>query len=511
MPLTALLSRAPLKRRRSFSVAPGCTLASDHAVPLGLVGFITLALGGCAAVVQAPAAPLSAEVPASWAQSAPGVRTQAAASLSPGWWQTLADAKLDALMTQALARNTDLAAARAALAQAEALADAREAALGPNLSLSGSAQRSKNGSASAANSYGVSLNGGFNPDLFGGNAAAARAAAADAQAAWASLAGTRLAISTSVALNYLDLRSQQARLAIAERNLQAQQDTQRITAWRVQAGLASSLDLAQATQNVAQTAATVASLGTAIGQDLHALAVLCGEPPAALRERLGVAAPLPQWPTAQTLALPAEVLRQRPDVRAAESRVQAALARLDQAAAARWPSFSLSATLGLRALTLGGLLDGSVANTLLASLSVPLFDGGALAAQQRAQAAALEQARAQWLGTVLAALKDVENALLALRQDGERLQHLQTAATAARDAELIAQQRYRSGLVDFRTVLDAQRARLLTEDAVQVQQATLAADGVRLAQALGGGVLADPPQASPVSSAVIAPLVPSTP
>jgi outer membrane protein TolC len=168
------------------------------------------------------------------------------------------------------------------------------------------------------------------------------------------------------------------------------------------------------------------------------------------------------------------------------ARVQAALARLDQAAAARWPSVSLSASLGLRSLTLGSLLDGSVANALLASLAVPLFDGGALAAQQRAQAAALEQSRAQWTGTVLAALKDVENALLALRQDAERLQHLQAAATAARNAELMAQYRFRSGVIDFRTVLDAQRATLSTQDAVEVQRATLLADQVRLMQALGG-------------------------
>jgi outer membrane protein TolC len=135
----------------------------------------------------------------------------------------------------------------------------------------------------------------------------------------------------------------------------------------------------------------------------------------------------------------------------------------------------------------------------------------ALSAQQRAQAAALEQSRAQWTGTVLAALKDVENALLALRQDAERLQHLQAAATAARNAELMAQVRFRSGVIDFRTVLDAQRATLSTQDAVAVQRATLLADQVRLMQALGGGWTPDASaaEAGPAPSRAGATPVPS--
>lgn len=477
---------------------------------LALAAAAALALGGCAGPARAPAAALATELPTTWSQ-APAGDTTARTPLPPQWWQTLGDATLDTLMQQALAHNTDLAAARAALAQAEALRDAREATLGPSLSLSASAQRSKSGGAPAGNAFATTLGASFTPDLFGGNQAAFSAAQADARAAWASLAGTRLTLTANLALTYIDLRSQQQRLEIAERNLAAQQSTRALTAWRVQAGLASSLDLEQATQAVEQTAAAMVALRTAIGQDVHALAVLSGQPPAALRETLLPPAPLPQASTAPALAAPAEVLRQRPDVRAAEARVQAALARLDQAAAARWPSVSLSASLGLRSLTLGSLLDGSVANALLASLAVPLFDGGALAAQQRAQAAALEQSRAQWTGTVLAALKDVENALLALRQDAERLQHLQAAATAARNAELMAQVRFRSGVIDFRTVLDAQRATLSTQDAVEVQRATLLADQVRLMQALGGGWSPDASAAEPGSPASRADAAPTPP
>jgi outer membrane protein TolC len=175
-------------------------------------------------------------------------------------------------------------------------------------------------------------------------------------------------------------------------------------------------------------------------------------------------------------------------VRTAEHRISAALARVAQADAARYPSFALSGSLGLRALTLGGLTGGaSVASALLASISAPLFDGGAARAQVRAQEAGLEQARLSYQGVVLTALKEVEDALVALRNARERLVRLQAASTAAANAELLARQRYASGLIDFRDVLDTQRTLLSTQDSVASTRASLSADHVRLYKALGGG------------------------
>jgi outer membrane protein TolC len=167
------------------------------------------------------------------------------------------------------------------------------------------------------------------------------------------------------------------------------------------------------------------------------------------------------------LAIPAQTLRQRPDVRAAEHRISAALARAAQADAARYPSFQISGSLGLNALTLNSLSSGaSVVKALLASVSLPLFDGGAARAQVRAQEAALEQARVSYQASVLAALKDVEDALVSLQ--GNR-------------------QRYASGLIDFRAVLETQRTLLSTQDSVESTRTSLSADHVRLYKALGGG------------------------
>ncbi|RIX68755.1 TolC family protein, partial [Acidovorax cavernicola] len=207
---------------------------------------------------------------------------------------------------------------------------------------------------------------------------------------------------------------------------------------------------------------------------------LTGQNPAALDAQLAAVARVPQAPDALALQIPAETLRQRPDVIAAEARVAASLARVSQADAARYPSFRLGGSLGLRALTLGALTQGgSVVSALLGSISVPLLDGGAARAQVRVQEASLEQSRLNYAATVLTALQEVEDALAALQGDGLRLEQLRIAAEAAANAALLAQQRYSSGLVDFQTVLETQRTQLSSQDSLASAQAALTADHVR--------------------------------
>jgi outer membrane protein TolC len=187
-------------------------------------------------------------------------------------------------------------------------------------------------------------------------------------------------------------------------------------------------------------------------------------------------------------ALPAEALRQRPDLRAAEFDVQAAVARLLQADAARQPSFTLGGSIGASALTLASLASrAALVTSLLAAVSLPLADGGAGLARVHAQQAALAQAEASYRATLLLALQQVEDALTALRGGRQRLDHLQQAALAAADASRLARQRYDSGLVDFQVVLDTQRSRLATQDNLITAQADLGTQQLRLIQALGGG------------------------
>ena len=442
-------------------------------------------LSACASLAP-PAADLPATpVPANW--SGPTAGGPSATALA-GWWQRFNDPTLTGLVTQALQANTSVKSAQAALLQARAQRDVQSASAGPSLSASGSAQRSQSGSASGTNRFQAGFDASWEPDVFGGNRAAVNASDADARAAETSLGDVQVSLAAEVAAGYIELRGLQTRLAIAQSNLALQTETLQITRWRAQAGLASSLDLEQAVASTEQTRAQIPALQTSVTQSLHALAVLTGQAPGALQATLGAPAAIPATPADLALAFPAETLRQRPDVRTAEHRISAALARVAAADAARYPSFRLGGSLGLSALTLGTLTDGaSVVRSLLASVSAPLFDGGAAQAQVRSQEAALEQARLGYQSTVLTALKDVEDALVALRGDAERLERLQAAATAAASAELLARQRYQSGLIDFRTVLDTQRSLLSAQDSVASTQATLSADHVRLYKALGGG------------------------
>ena len=179
-------------------------------------------------------------------------------------------------------------------------------------------------------------------------------------------------------------------------------------------------------------------------------------------------------------------------MRASEHQVTAAIGRVQQAEAARLPNFRLSGSLGLNALTLDTLTNGaSVVSAMLADISMPIFDGGSRRAQVRAQQAALDQALMTYQTAVLTALQEVEDALVALRGDRERLLRLQDAAEAAGNAALLARQRYSSGLVDFQVVLETQRAQLTTQASVASARADVSADHVRLYKALGGGWLPD--------------------
>ena len=457
-----------------------------------------LALSGCASLAPTGSGVPALAVPPAWAAAGPagqGAADGAAATPLAQWWQRFGDPDLTALVDQALAANTSVRAARAALQQARAQVDVQAAGLQPGVRASASAQRSR-----AANSTGNSFQAGFDaswePDVFGRLGSGVRASEADARAAEASLADVQVSLAAEVAVNYLELRGLQQRLAIARSNLASQQETLQITQWRLQAGLTTSLVSEQARAAAEQTAAQIPTLEASLAQSRYALAVLTGQAPGALDGALAAAAPVPQPGAALALAIPAETLRQRPDVRAAEQRIAAALQRVSQADAARYPSFSLSGSVGLRALTLGALTGGgAVTSALLGSVSVPLLDGGAARAQVRVQEAALEQARVAYEAAVLTALQDVENALAALQGDRERLTRLQAAAEAAGNAALLAQQRYRSGLIDFQSVLETQRTLLSTQESQSITATSVAADHVRLYKALGGGWQAQPAEA----------------
>lgn len=483
-PMTPTAAITPGRLACPRSPLPGAFL---WALLAGAAGGLT----GCASTTPSPpvAAPLT--VPSAWSDP-DAVVAPGEASLVQ-WWTYFDDPILTHLVAQALRANTTVDSAQAALRQARALRDEVAATGWPTLSSTGTAQRSARdagtgGSNTVSNSFQAGLDARWELDIFGVQRNALDASEAVARASAANWGATQVSVAAEVALSYIALRTAQARFAIASANQQSQHETLQITLWRAQAGLVGALDTAQAQAAAEQTSAAVPGLQATVVQTRHALAVLTGQPPASALPALAASAPVPRARPGLALSLPAESLRQRPDVRAAELQVQAARSRVAQAAAAAWPSFQLSGSLGLNAPTLGALVtQSSLTAALLAGVSWTVFDGGANSAQVRAQQAALDQANISYRATVLTALTEVEDALAALRADRERQAHLQRAAAAADSADLLAQLRYRSGLIGFQTVLETQRTRLSTQDALASAQGSLSADHVRLYKALGGG------------------------
>ncbi|NDP40635.1 MAG: efflux transporter outer membrane subunit [Rhodoferax sp.] len=455
---------------------------------LALAVLTSFAVTGCASLLGKTGQTPDLEIPTHWSTTVSSNNVPAASSSLAQWWEGFNDPHLGTLVTQALQANTSIRSAQAALQQSRALRDVKTAGMLPGVNASGSAGRSKSGDNEASNSFRAGLDASWEPDIFGGKRSTLIASEADAQAAETTLADVQVSIAAEVALAYIQLRGQQAQLLIAQNNLASQSETLQITDWRAQAGLITSLEVEQSRAATEQTRAQVPALEASIAKTRHSLAVLTGQPPDSLQTLTTSPTPVPQAAPDLALTIPAQTLRQRPDVRTAEHRITAALARVRAADAARYPGFSIGGSLGLNALTLAGLTNGAtLASSLLASVSVPLFDGGAARSQVLAQEAALEQARVNYQAVVLTALKDVEDALVALQGDRSRLIHLQSAATAAANADLMAQQRYSSGLIDFQTVLQTQRTLLSAQDSVASTQADISADHVRLYKALGGG------------------------
>ena len=459
-----------------------------------VAALLAVALGGCAAVGPDYSEPQLA-VPAGWSA---GTGTDAMdAVLLARWWHGFGDPVLDRLVADALAANLDLAQARARLREARARRGVAGAALAPSVdaSLSGSRSRSsgQSGSGSTRELYSAGFDASWELDVFGGLRRSVEAAQADLEASVESLSDTRVSLAAEVALNYIDLRTAEQRLAIAEESIASRGENHQIIRWRQQAGLVSELDLAQATTDLESTRAVLPPLRTAVTEAKNRLAVLLGRNPGELESLVHADRPIPLAAGEIVAAIPADTLRQRPDVRVAERRLAAQTARLGEAEAARYPSFRLSGSLGLEALELDALADRD-ANThsLFGGITAPVFNAGRIAANIEIQDALVEQARLAYRAAVLAALEEVENALTAVANTDARRAKLAEAAAAARTTLAIAEYRYASGLADFLSVLDAQRTQLSLDEQLAGSTGELARAQVRLYKALGGGWSTEP-------------------
>jgi len=271
-----------------------------------------------------------------------------------------------------------------------------------------------------------------------------------------------------------------------------QEENVQIAGWRVQAGLVSSLDVEQARTQRAQTAASVPLLEQSIASSVNRLAVLIGTAPADVADEFVLAAPVPVGPAEIATGIPADILRQRPDVRAAERALAAATARIGVAQAELLPGLSLSGDVGTSSTALGRLGD-VITGGLFGLLQQIIFDGGARRAAVRSQEAAAEGAFATYRQTILTALEDVENGVAELRAARGRRAALTEAVESAQTSAIIARSQYRAGLTDFQTLLDVERQLLNSRDSLAAVRADETQALIRLYLALGGGWNPDQP------------------
>ncbi len=450
-------------------------------------------LSGCVAVGPDYKSPDIA-APREWSQSLHGGVTAATpdAPALAQWWSVLGDTDLSDLIERASAGNLDLKTAQARVRETRARRGVAQAGLLPTLSAGGSATRSRGSEQTSSGEirdlYRLGFDASWEIDIFGRLRRSVEAAQGDLEASEADYHDVLVSLVAEVALNYVEARTLQTQLTAAEANLKAQQETLQLTQWRYEAGLVSRLDVEQARGNLESTRAQLPKLRSAIEEAKNRLAMLLGAFPGALEAQLGPRGPIPEAPMELAIGVPAETLRRRPDVRRAERQLAAQTARVGVATADLYPTFSLPGSIGLESLTTNHFFN--TANrvwSIAGSFAWPLFKGGAIRQNIEVQNALQEQALNHYEGTIRTALEDVENALVAYGEEQNRKQALAEATDAAQKAAELARNQYASGLIDFQSVLDAERALLTFQDQLAQSRGQVTSNLISLYKALGGG------------------------
>jgi NodT family efflux transporter outer membrane factor (OMF) lipoprotein len=422
--------------------------------------------------------------PAAWSEAGPEQQADASEALA-AWWTRFGDPRLDALVARALAANRELRVADARVREARALRRIAAAPLFPSLTAEGDASV---GTGSVADLGIATLDAVWEIDVFGGTRRSLEAAEAELAASVADRRHLLVVLLGELARSYVELRGFQRRIDAVERNLAAQRETRELTEAQLRVGLASDLDVERARALTANTAAELPPLEAALRASMHRIAVLVGEPPAALAGELAPEAPLPTAPGALVVGVPAELLRRRPDLARAERELAAATARIGEARADLYPRLTLTGSVGLRSEELKELLGSDAGFAALGPNVVwPIFAAGRIRANVEVQDARAEQALARYEQALLRALEEVESSLAAHAREQLRRRELEQAVAANREAALLARRLYANGLGGFLDVLDAERSLLLSESRLVESETAVSTSLVTLWVALGGG------------------------
>ncbi|WP_319777874.1 efflux transporter outer membrane subunit [Maridesulfovibrio sp.] len=411
------------------------------------------------------------------------------------WWEKLNDQILNNLMQKALEGNLDLALAKERIQESRAKYGMTEAGLFPTLDASGSytkRQTSENLSRVKKrytdNMYKAGFDASWELDIFGGTRRAVEAAKAEVQAQEAGLLNTLVSLSAEVANTYVSLRTYQARLAVAKSNIKTQENSYELTKSRYDVGLTDELAVQQATYNLASTRSSLSTLYSGIESTKNKLAILLGKSPGAVDEMVSTPKGIPETPLTVAVGIPAEALRQRPDIQKAERELAAQTARIGGATADLYPKFKLTGSIGLESFDAGDFFTPeSNLWSFGPSISWRIFDAGAIKRNIDVQTALQKQYLIKYQNTVLKALGEVENALTNYAQEQIKRQELKRAVDAAEVAADLAMEKYLAGLITFTDVLDAQRYQLSFQDQLASSEGTVITNFISIYKTLGGG------------------------
>jgi len=449
------------------------------------------------------------QVPKEWTVQ-PARGTSMKALETDEWWSSFQDPKLNSLIERAVDRNLDLKLALERVQEARAARGTARSGYFPSIDANVSATRLRGGinqgiiravpssadpnaranliSPFETNVFQGNLSAAWELDVFGGIRRGVHAATADMVAAEENRRDVLVILLGDVGRVYAQLRGLQRRLEIANKNIETQQETLYLTTVRAKAGLATELDVSRAAAQLESTRAVVPILLSGIDVSVHRLSVLLGQEPGTLRSELEMAAPIPSRGPDIEVGLPSDLLQRRPDIRRAEAQLTAATARVGEAKADLFPRFVLTGTAGRQATQLRDLTLG-LGNFFAVGpgISLPLFNGGRIRSNIALQTSRQRGALISYQSAVLNALEEVQNALVRYSREQERRDRLHQAVQQSQLAVDLSAEQYRAGLVDFLSVLDAQRGLYANEDQLVQSQTSVTANLIALYRALGGG------------------------
>lgn len=421
-----------------------------------------------------------------WA-SAPVAGAPEKKEVATEWWTVFNDPQIEKYIHAAVVRNYDLEAARASVLRARALRRESAAPFYPSLRANTAVTRQRSGGETSSTFSGA-LDASWEIDIFGGTRRATEAAGARLEVAEENRRAVLLSVLAEVARNYYDVRGFQKRIAITQKNIDLQEQTYKLVETLFQLGEASAFDLSRARGQLELTQSRLPDLDAEMRAGIFRLSVLLGQPPEALLEEMTVVKPLPAPPDVVPVGLRSDMLRRRPDVRAAERELAASTADIGAATARLYPDFSLTGVVGRSARVLSDLFEpGSGIFSIGQFLRWPIFEGGALRARISAEGAEAEQAAALYEQRVLESLADAETALTRYAQKLNTRSRLQDAVESRRRSVELARALFDSGEEDFLSVLDAERELVNAEDELVRSETDTILNLVTLYTALGGG------------------------